>query len=78
MPMPISLLEIKLKTGRFHQIRAELAHIGHPIIGDVKYGSKTTFPDHHIALSATSLSFTTATGDEEKTLIVPILLAPPL
>lgn len=34
----ISLLDISLKTGRTHQIRAHLAHIGHPIIGDGKYG----------------------------------------
>lgn len=34
-----SLLEIELKTGRTHQIRAHLAHIGHPIINDGKYGS---------------------------------------
>ena len=33
------LLEIKPKTGRFHQIRAQLSHIGLPIIGDKKYGS---------------------------------------
>ncbi len=33
-----SILEVKLETGKTHQIRAHLAHIGHPIIGDGKYG----------------------------------------
>lgn len=36
-----SLLEIKLITGRTHQIRAHLSNIGHPVIGDIKYGNKT-------------------------------------
>src|SRR5690606_23798407 len=35
-----SLLHVQLITGRFHQIRAHLSSIGHPIIGDVKYGDK--------------------------------------
>lgn len=35
-----SLLSIRLKTGRFHQIRAQLSHRGAPLIGDKKYGSK--------------------------------------
>lgn len=37
-----SLLEIQLITGRTHQIRAHLASIGHPIIGDIKYGHRKT------------------------------------
>lgn len=35
-----TLLEVKLITGKSHQIRAQLAHIGHPIAGDPKYGDK--------------------------------------
>ena len=35
-----SLLRVKLMTGRFHQIRVQMASIGHPIIGDQKYGTE--------------------------------------
>ena len=36
----ISLLEVELVTGKSHQIRAHMAHIGHPVVGDTKYGDK--------------------------------------
>ena len=39
--LDISELEVELITGKSHQIRAHLAHLGHPIIGDVKYGDKS-------------------------------------
>jgi 23S rRNA pseudouridine1911/1915/1917 synthase len=73
---PISFISVHLKTGRFHQIRSQLSHIGHPILGDVKYGSHISFPDGHIELVASSLTFKTATsatipGGEEKTLTLP-------
>jgi 23S rRNA pseudouridine1911/1915/1917 synthase len=61
-----SLLKIILKTGRHHQIRAQLSHIKHPIVGDSKYGSTTRLPDQRIALTATELSFETATTKEQK------------
>jgi 23S rRNA pseudouridine1911/1915/1917 synthase len=35
-----ALLRVKLHTGRTHQIRAHLSHIGHPIVGDKVYGAK--------------------------------------
>jgi len=46
------LLQIELATGRFHQIRAQLAHIGHPIKGDVKYGARRSNKDRSVALHA--------------------------
>lgn len=36
----IALLDIRIETGRFHQIRAQLAHAGFPILGDQKYGTQ--------------------------------------
>ncbi|MBU0648001.1 RluA family pseudouridine synthase [Patescibacteria group bacterium] len=52
-----SLLEVNLITGRPHQIRAQLSYIGHPIIGDVKYGAASFLPDKNIGLIAYHLSF---------------------
>ncbi len=50
-----SLLEIDLATGRKHQIRVQLAALGHPILGDAKYGSRRPFA-HGIALHARRLA----------------------
>ncbi|CAF24515.1 RluA family pseudouridine synthase [Candidatus Protochlamydia amoebophila] len=50
-----ALLEIKLETGRYHQIRAQLAHLGCPIRGDIRYGSQYPFTPHAIALHHESL-----------------------
>ncbi len=59
-----TLLDITLYTGRHHQIRCELAHIGHPIIGDLKYGSKIGFGDNY-ALTAYNLSIMHPTKREK-------------
>lgn len=52
-----SFVEISLKTGRFHQIRAQFSAIGHPLYGDVKYGSKQTISNENFPLEAYHLSF---------------------
>lgn len=52
-----TLLSIVLHTGRHHQIRSQLAAIGCPIKGDLKYGSKRSNPDGGICLHALSIEF---------------------
>ena len=52
----MTLAEVKLGTGRSHQIRAQMAHSGHPLIGDQKYGKKDE-RTKDIALEAYKLSF---------------------
>ena len=57
----VSRLEIALYTGRTHQIRAHLAHIGHPLLGDDKYGDRTFNREHRarrLMLTASSINFT--------------------
>ena len=66
-----SLLEVSLSTGRFHQIRAQMAFIGHPIIGDVKYGAPEPLPNQEIALYAHKLVFSHPVSNEEITLTAP-------
>lgn len=51
------LLEIRLETGRHHQIRAQLAAMGCPIKGDLKYGFERSNPDAGISLHARFLRF---------------------
>jgi 23S rRNA pseudouridine1911/1915/1917 synthase len=66
-----SLIEVSLSTGRFHQIRAQMAFIGHPIIGDVKYGAPESLPNQEIALHAHKLVFNHPISNEEITLTSP-------
>jgi len=60
-----SLLEIQLHTGRYHQIRAQLAAVGCPIVGDEKYGSKVKLPGGAITLHHARLTVMHPVSKEE-------------
>ncbi|MDI9257260.1 RluA family pseudouridine synthase [Flavobacterium sedimenticola] len=65
-------LEINLHTGRHHQIRAQLAAIGCPIKGDLKYGFDRSNPDGGIHLHARKLVFTHPVSKETLSLVAPV------
>ena len=67
-----TLLEIQLETGRHHQIRCQLAAIGCPIKGDLKYGAKRSNPDGGISLHARSLQFTHPVSKENIELVATV------
>jgi 23S rRNA pseudouridine1911/1915/1917 synthase len=48
-PLPVTLLEAKLETGRTHQVRVHLAAVGHPVIGDDRYGAARARPPALVA-----------------------------
>ena len=60
-----SLLKIKLITGRSHQIRAHLSGIGHPILGDTKYGEKIPSAPKFQMLHSASICFSSLTNELE-------------
>lgn len=66
-----SLVEINLATGRHHQIRLQMAHIGHAVVGDLRYGAAAPLPSGRIALLARALSVTHPTRGEALSLISP-------
>jgi tRNA pseudouridine65 synthase len=66
-----SLVKAQPKTGRNHQIRRHLRHLGHPIIGDVNYGSgvhnrffRQNYQSHRLLLACTEISFLHPTKNE--------------
>ncbi|MEX2285580.1 MAG: RluA family pseudouridine synthase [Planctomycetaceae bacterium] len=59
-----SAVEISLLSGRHHQIRVQLAAIGHPIVGDRRYGSTIPFPNRTIALHAHAVTIVHPTRQE--------------
>lgn len=59
-----SYVEVKLNTGRHHQIRVQMSNIGYTLYGDIKYGSDVNKKGENLALFAYSLSFFHPTKDE--------------
>lgn len=66
------LLEVNLLTGRHHQIRCQLAHIGCPIKGDLKYGAARSNPDGSISLLSHKVQFVHPVSKKEIELISPL------
>lgn len=66
------LLEVDLKTGRHHQIRCQLAKMGCPIKGDLKYGFPRSNPDASICLHARSIFFIHPVSKKEIELEAPV------
>ena len=67
-----TLLEVIPETGRHHQIRAQLSAIGHPIIGDVRYGAGRGLAGGKIGLLASSISFRHPVKKNDMTIRVPL------
>lgn len=66
-----TLLEVDLHTGRHHQIRCQLAHMGSPIKGDLKYGAPRSNTDGSISLHARTLSFSHPVTNSQITITAP-------
>jgi 23S rRNA pseudouridine1911/1915/1917 synthase len=66
------LLEVDLKTGRHHQIRCQLAKMGCPIKGDLKYGFRRSNPDGSICLHARRVAFIHPVSKKEIVLEAPV------
>ncbi len=64
-------LEVEPLTGRRHQIRVQLALLGHPILGDTKYGGPRWSADRRIALHAKSLEVVHPVRDQKVLLVAP-------
>ena len=67
-----TLIEVDLKTGRHHQIRAQLSAIGCSIKGDLKYGAKRSNKDGSISLHSRKISFAHPVGGAEVTITAPV------
>ncbi len=67
-----TLVEVQLETGRHHQIRCQMAAIGCPIKGDLKYGAKRSNPDGGISLHARQVAFIHPVSKQSTTITAPV------
>ncbi|MBQ0073666.1 MAG: RNA pseudouridine synthase [Prevotella sp.] len=67
-----SLIEVNLLTGRHHQIRCQLAKMGCPIKGDLKYGADRSNPDGSISLLARKVEFVHPVSKQDISVIAPL------
>lgn len=67
-----SLIRCQLETGRTHQIRVHMAHIGYPVAGDKQYGRTTELPLNHQCLHAQKITFRHPSTGEEMTVEAPL------
>ena len=72
----LTLVSCTLETGRTHQIRVHMSHIGHPLAGDQLYGGKASFPRQ--ALHAARLDLTHPVTEEKISVEAPFLDDPPI
>ncbi len=68
----LNLLEVELKTGRHHQIRAQLARIGCPIRGDLKYGAKRSNDGGGINLHSRKVEFEHPVSHQHISIVAPV------
>lgn len=67
-----TLIEVSLLTGRHHQIRCQLAAIGCPIKGDLKYGAQRSNPDGSISLLAHHVAFEHPVSHKQISVVAPV------
>lgn len=67
-----TLIEVQLMTGRHHQIRCQLAKMGCPIKGDLKYGAERSNPDGSISLLARKVEFIHPVSKEQISVTAPL------
>lgn len=67
-----ALVEVRLYTGRHHQIRCQLSHIGLPIKGDLKYGAPRSNPDGGISLHSRRTQLVHPVSKQDITIVAPV------